>query len=84
MHFSAVAWIVISIFICREWTVAQEMFDASEVDPNEEDYEGLGQFLALAAIFFQQVLMLGVYGIACLYSNLRTRNQAGDASKRFT
>lgn len=71
LHLWAVLWIILSIFICYEVTVTPNMLDASDVDPNGEDYEGLDQFLVLVSIFLQQMLLLALYGVSFLYSTLR-------------
>ncbi|TBF40443.1 hypothetical protein [Rhizobium leguminosarum] len=56
LHFLAVIWIVLSVYVCDRVTFTPDIADVGD-----DSYDGLDQFMVLIAIFLQQLAILVTY-----------------------
>ncbi|MBY5413515.1 hypothetical protein HFO98_35045 [Rhizobium leguminosarum] len=56
LHFLAVIWIVLSVYVCDRL-----MFTPDIADVGDDSYDGLDQFIVVVAIFLQQLAILVTY-----------------------
>ncbi|UFW65782.1 hypothetical protein RlegWSM1455_07100 [Rhizobium laguerreae] len=55
VHFVAVIWVVLSVYVCDRVTFTPDITDVGD------SYDGLDQFIAVVAILLQQLAILVTY-----------------------
>ena len=70
LHFLAVIWVILSVYVCDRMTFTPDTSDAGD------SYEGLNQFLVVLAVLSQQLAILTTYVAWYVCSAFVKRQQA--------